>query len=322
MFSSSRRVFLAASAAFLSLTIAGSAVAQDASKKLRVATSNLYATTSTFPAAGHDKAGEFTFEIIPFASVTNMIAAINAGEIDVAEMGEVGPVVAQAADVKGKIIAATEPWRIGEALVVTQDSPIKTLADLKGKKVSYSRATNGQWVVNKALRDAKLTIDDIESVFLPAGTNIYAVLESGGIDVAVAIDAQLSAFEAQGARRLVNAGDVGVDNSLFFLASDTAIANKKPALHAFVKQLSTHLSWADANQKERAKAVASLLKIDETVAQAVEKSRPKKLQPIQPGLYASNQDVADTLYKQKVIEKQIKVDSSFTDEFNSSILSN
>lgn len=309
----------AVSAIFILSYFFGIAHAQDDSKTLKIATNNLYATTSTFPAAGHDKAGEFTFEIIPFNSVTNMITAINAGEIDVAEMGEVGPVVAQSADVAGKIVAATEPWRIGEALLVAKDSPITKLADLKGKKISYARATNGQWVVNKALRQAGLTIDDVESVFLPAGTNTFAVLESGGIDVAVAIDATLSAYEAQGARRLVNAGDVGVDNSLFFFASDKAIADKKEALHAFVNQLSVHLAWADKHQEERAKAVADLLKIDEAVARAVEKNRPKKLQPIQPGLYASNQDVANTLYAQKVIEKPIKVDSSFDDEFNSSI---
>jgi sulfonate transport system substrate-binding protein len=300
----------------LSLSLPVPASADDA-KTLRVGTINLFGVASTFEQAGHDKAGDITFQIIPFTSgVVGLIAAINAGEIDVAEMGEVGPVVAQSADVEAQIIAATEPWRIGEALVVAGDSPIRTLEDLKGKKISYARATNGQWVVNKALQKAGLDITDVESVFLPAGTNTLSVLEAGQIDVAVAIDATLSAYEAQGARRLVNAGDVDVDNALFFIASNKAIAEKKEAIGAFVNQLGKHLAWASENQEKHAGFVAELLGIEPEVTLSVERNRPKKLQEIRPELIPSNQAIADELFRQKVIEKEIKVDSSFNYEFN------
>ena len=300
----------------MSLSLAAPARADDA-KTLRVGTFTLFGVASTFEQAGHDKVGDIRFEIIPFTSgVVGLIAAINAGEIDVAEMGEVGPVVAQSADVEAQIIAATEPWRIGEALIVAGDSPIRSIEDLKGKKISYSRATNGQWVVNKALQKAGIDISEVESVFLPAGTNTLSVLQAGQIDVAVAIDATLSAYEAQGARRLVNAGDVGVDNSLFFLASRNVIENKKEAIGAFVKQLGNHLAWANENQEKHAGFVAELLGLDPEVTLAVERNRPKKLQPIRPELIPSNQAIADELFRQKVIEKAIKVDSSFNYDFN------
>lgn len=307
---------VAAAAVAVTLSLTTTAGADDA-KTLRVGTINLFGVASTFKHAGHDVSGDYKFEIIPFTSgVVGLIAAINAGEIDVAEMGEVGPVVAQSADVAAQIIAATEQWRIGEALIVAGDSPIRTIEDLKGKKVSYARATNGQWVVNKALQKAGLDITDIESVFLPAGTNTLSVLLAGQIDVAVAIDATLSAYEAQGARRLVNAGDVDVDNALFFIASNKAIAEKHDAVGAFVNQLGNHLAWADKNQETHAGYVSEILGIEPEVALAVEKNRPKKLQQIRPELIPSNQAIADELFRQKVIEKAIKVDTSFNYDFN------
>ncbi len=158
-------------------------------------------------------------------------------------------------------------------------------------------------MVNKALQKAGIDISEVESVFLPAGTNTLSVLQAGQIDVAVAIDATLSAYEAQGARRLVNAGDVGVDNSLFFLASRNAIENKKEAIGAFVKQLGNHLAWANENQEKHAGFVAELLGLDPEVTLAVERNRPKTLQPIRPELIPSNQAIADELFRQKVIEK-------------------
>ncbi|MCC5643010.1 ABC transporter substrate-binding protein [Nostoc sp. CHAB 5824] len=54
----------------------------------------------------------------------------------------------------------------GSAIIVLKDSPIKTLADIKGKKVAYSRGTAQTFFVVKALEQAGLTISDIQSVNL------------------------------------------------------------------------------------------------------------------------------------------------------------
>jgi sulfonate transport system substrate-binding protein len=119
--------------------------------------------------------------------------------------------------------AATQPWPDGEAIIVAKDSPIRTIKDLKGKKVSYPRATNAQWVLTKALRKEGLSLSDVESALLLPGTNILSVLQTGGVDAAVFIDASLSSYTAEGARKLVSAGDVDTKNSLLYIASEKAI---------------------------------------------------------------------------------------------------
>ena len=286
---------------------------------LRIGTNNVYGVAATLDINGDDRPAEATFSISCYNSDPAMLQALNAGELDVAEVGEVGPVIAQAADIPVKTIAATKPWPEGEAIIVFNTSKIKTVRDLVGKRVSYPRATNAQWLITKALRAEGLKISDVESVNLPAGTNILAVLETGGVDASIFIDVSLSQYEAGGARRIKNAGDAGCDNTLIFIATEKAIAESKAAIGVLVRQLHRHLVWARNNQETRARAVADLLRIPYEIALASERKRPDGLRLIDRALIENGQDIADTFLAQDVIPKPIKVEATFTTEFNAFI---
>jgi sulfonate transport system substrate-binding protein len=287
---------------------------------LKIGTSNTFGFASTFKAHGDDVAPGVKFEIVPFSiGSPQIIAALNAGELDVGEIGEVGPVVAQAGDVPFKIIAATEPWGLGQGILVNADSPIRQLADLKGKRISYVRGTNSHWVLLKALEKAGLKPEDITPVFLPAGTNIQAVLQTGGIDAAVSIDTLLTAFELTGSRRLVSGIDVGAENPLYYIASDDAIRTKKAAVAAFLRALARQIAWSHNKPEERAKAVADLLRIDPSVALAAEKRRPAGLRPIDDQLKKNNQNISDIFLAQGIIARKLDAAASFTTEFNADV---
>lgn len=287
---------------------------------LKIGTSNTFGFASTFKAHGDDVAPGVRFEIIPFSiGSPQIITALNAGELDVGEIGEVGPVIAQAGGVPFKIIAATRPWGLGQGILVNPDSPIRQLSDLKGKRISYVRGTNSHWVLLKALQKAGLKPQDITPVFLPAGTNIQAVLQTGGIDAAVSIDTLLTAYELSGSRRLVSGIDVGAENPLYYIASDDAIRNKKAAVAAFVRALARQIAWSHDKPEERAKVVADLLRIDPAVALVAERRRPAGLRPIDDQLKRNNQNISDVFLAQGVITKKLDAAASFTTEFNAYI---
>ena len=213
----SRRAFLAGGASLMLST--SRSLAADASAPLRIGTSNTFGFAATFGAHGDDVRGPTRFQIIPFSGGSpQIINALNAGELDIGELGEVGPVIAQSGGVEFKIIAATEPWGAGQALIVDVASPIKTILDLKGRRVSYTRGTNSHWVLLRILEKAGLKTSDVEHVFLPAGTNIQAVLASGGIDAAVSIDTLLTSFERSGCRRIIDGNEVGAENPLYYIS--------------------------------------------------------------------------------------------------------
>ena len=94
----SRRAFLAGGASLMLST--SRSLAADASAPLRIGTSNTFGFAATFGAHGDDVRGPTRFQIIPFSGGSpQIINALNAGELDIGELGEVGPVIAQSGGV-------------------------------------------------------------------------------------------------------------------------------------------------------------------------------------------------------------------------------
>lgn len=313
----SKRIFIQ-SVAILALA-AGALVPARADEpvKLTVATSNIYGLAATFPANPDDQPKDVAYDTVTFpGGVQDIIAALNSGQVDVAELGETGAVIAAAANASFKVIAATESWEDGEGIIVFNTSPITKVSELKGKKVAYPRATNAQWFLTKALQKEGLTLNDIQSTFLPTGTNLLAALEAGVIDASVYIDPLLASYEAQGARTIARPRDIGFPSPTVFVASDDAIANKKEAVAAYVSHVARHLDWAHKNPEVRANFQAKLLKLDPAVNLVAEKRRPKALEPIGDRVVSSLQEIADTFLQQDVLKEKVDVKPFFTTAFN------
>ncbi|KLE01980.1 hypothetical protein AF76_03455, partial [Aliarcobacter butzleri L351] len=70
-----------------------------------------------------------------FAAGPQLLEGLNVGSIDFGTVGETPPIFAQAANARIKYIGYEPPAPKGEAIIVPKNSAIKTVADLKGKKV-------------------------------------------------------------------------------------------------------------------------------------------------------------------------------------------
>ncbi|WP_247650160.1 ABC transporter substrate-binding protein [Cylindrospermopsis raciborskii] len=95
-----------------------------------------------------------------------MLEALNAGSIDFGYTGEAPPVFAQAAGTPLLYVAYDPLATKAEAIIVHKDSPIKSLADLKGKKVAFAKGSNTNYLIVKALEKVGLKYSDIKPTFL------------------------------------------------------------------------------------------------------------------------------------------------------------
>lgn len=310
---------LASLVAVLTAQLALAAAVHAEEVELRIGVENIFSVANTFAANGDDHQGNVHLVAVPFTTIPDLINAVRAGQIDAAELGAVGPVVAQAAGTDFKVIAVTQPWPKGEALIVAGNSPYHTIGDLRGRKIAYPRATNAEWLVIEALATKGMTLKDIEPVFLPAGTNLLAALQSGVIDAAAYIDVPLASYEAQGVRRIIDHGDTGFPIALQFIAGDKVIADKPAAVAAYVRALDHHLRWAHAHPHERALVLASQLHLDPAIVEVAERRRPAGLRPIDAAIIAGNQEIADSFFKLHEIPKALNVQFTFTTQFNSEI---
>src|ERR1700759_4306729 len=110
-----------------------------------------------------------------------LLEAINVGAIDFGNTGETPPVFAQAAGAPIRYVAYEPPAQKGEAIVVPKNSPLKSMAGLKGKKVAVAKGSNAHYLLVKALEKAGLKYEDITPVYL-APADALAAFDRGAID--------------------------------------------------------------------------------------------------------------------------------------------
>src|ERR1700710_218223 len=153
-----------------------------------------------------------------FPSGPPLLEALNVGAIDFGVAGETPPIFAQAAGAPLVYLGYDPPAPQGEAILIPKDSPLKSVADLKGKKVALNKGSNVHYLLVKALEKAGLKYSDVEPVFLPP-SDARAAFERGSVDAWVIWDPFLAAAEKQiGARILVDGKGI-VSNHQFYLAA-------------------------------------------------------------------------------------------------------
>lgn len=235
-----------------------------------------------------------------------MLEAMNAGSIDFGYTGEAPPIFAQAAGTP-LVYVAYDPWGPkAEAIIVPKDSPIKTVADLKGKRVAFAKGSNTNYLVVKALEKAGLKYSDIKPAFL-APADARAAFEGRNVDAWAIWDPYLAAVEkATGARTLTDATGLA-PNRGYYLAAKSFVEKYPSALKTVLSQVKKVSDWAKQNPAQVAKFLAPQLGIDAAALEVAEKRREYGVLPITSEIVARQQQVADTFYKINLMPKEIKV---------------
>lgn len=241
-----------------------------------------------------------------------LLEAINANEVDIGHVGETPPVFAQAANVPFVYVATDPPAPKAEAIIVRQDSPIKTIADLKGKKVALNRGSNVHYLLLKALETVKLTLKDVNVVYLAPG-DARPAFDSGQVDAWVIWDPFLASAELAGARVIAN-GEGFVKNHLFYVAR-REFAEKHPELvRAVLEEYQALSEWEAKNPEESARLSAQSSGIAYEALLKAEQRLSFGLKPITPELLAEQQAIADAFRALELIPKDIRTADAFIEK--------
>jgi len=82
-----------------------------------------------------------------FPAGPQLLEGVNVGSIDIGHSGEAPPIFAEAAGTPFVYIGSQPPYPVGEAILVPKDSPIRTVADLKGKKIALNKGSNVHYLL-------------------------------------------------------------------------------------------------------------------------------------------------------------------------------
>lgn len=233
-----------------------------------------------------------------------VLEAIKAKEVDIGYVGETPPVFAQAGGVDFVYVATDPPAPKAEAVIVRKDSPLKTLRDLKGKKVALNRGSNVHYLLVRALESVKLSLTDVEVVYLAPG-DARPAYDSGKVDAWVIWDPFLAAAENAGGRQLAN-GEGLVDNRLFYVAR-REFADQHPELvRATLDEFKSLSDWESKNPEEASKILAESSGVAYEALLLSEKRHAYGILPINDEVLEAQQKIADSFRKLELIPKDIK----------------
>jgi len=140
------------------------------------------------------------FELRSFSYGAPENQAMAAGEIELASAG-MGPAVVAAARLPAKLLGITILEQT--ALFVPKDSPVRSIADLKGKRIAYPGEGSQQYpLLLKALQDAGMKPSDIE-LFKTSGSQVSTLVEQGSADAGITWDPHISRALAGGKTRVL-----------------------------------------------------------------------------------------------------------------------
>ncbi len=211
---------------------------------------------SLLRAAGELDNVPYRIEWATFPVGAPLVEAISAGAVD---FGYVGSSTMTFGLASGAPLKAITVWTFegpGSGILVRGDGPIRTVADLRGRKIAVVRGSPGHLLVIRALQQAGVPLAAVTMVYLPAG-DAKAALSSGAIDAWAIWDPYLAIGELQDHQRvLVTSAQVSKETETG-VASQTAVASKRAQLLDFMARVSRAYRWAEAHPEQMAQAYAA-----------------------------------------------------------------
>jgi sulfonate transport system substrate-binding protein len=191
---------------------------------------------------------------------------------------------------------------------VPKDSPIKTLADLKGRKIAVAKASGAHYLVVAALNKAGLVFGrDVEVAYLqPADAR--AAFESGAVDAWAIWDPFLGAVQIRsGAKILADGKALDVSYTRFYPIATAYLEANPEVAKILARELAGIGKWVKDNPEDAAGIHAPLVGLDREIVKLANSRRSYAVAPVDEAAIAEEQKIADLFVGQKLLGKEIKV---------------
>ncbi|MES2960332.1 MAG: aliphatic sulfonate ABC transporter substrate-binding protein [Pseudomonadota bacterium] len=243
---------------------------------------------------------------VEFPAGPQLLEALAVGSVDFGATGDSPPVFAQAANKDLFYVGAEPPKPDSSAILVKPEASLKSLGDLKGKRIALQKGSSAHFLTVQALKKAGLQWADIQPVYLPPA-DARAAFERGAVDAWAIWDPYYAAAEIDGQVRVLATSRGLTGNNTFYLASRT-LAGSEPTLRALFGALTEADAHVQANRKDTAQRYAAFAGLGlATVHRFLERRQPSPVGPLTPALVAEQQKVADSFQQLGLIPKALRV---------------
>ncbi|WP_338448891.1 aliphatic sulfonate ABC transporter substrate-binding protein [Niallia oryzisoli] len=239
-----------------------------------------------------------------FNTGSSILEALNARSIDFATAGDIPSIFALSKGSDFKYIASEPSSPASQGILVGKDSHIKSVKDLKGKKIAFNKASISQYLLTQSLHSVGLSIDDVEPVFLnPPDASV--AFEQGEVDAWVVWDPYLTVSESKGNTILSDIPNVPYRGFYF---TTTEFAEEHPELvEKFVEHLAQIGKEIDQNPVEAAKLLNKETNIPQETWEKVLTKKKSDVNYMDQQVVQDLQAQADNLYKIGLTDKNVEI---------------
>jgi sulfonate transport system substrate-binding protein len=225
---------------------------------------------------------------------------LNANSIDIGSTAGLAALLAKANGnpIKTPYIFSRPEWT---ALVVRKDSPIRTLADLKGKKIAATKGTDPYLFLLRSLKTVGLRRSDIEHVSLQHADGRVA-LEQGKVDAWAGLDPHMAASELESGSRLLYR-NVAFNTYGFLNTREDFLAAHPAELARVIRSYERARRWTIANPDAAAKILAEEAKVSLPVALLQVKLRSDFSNPLPSSEHSKALQVAAPILQDEALVK-------------------
>ena len=211
----------------------------------------------------------YTLEWKQFTAGSPVAEALNVGSLDIGLLGDAPALFLGALGAPIKVIAVGRQSLGGVAILVSKDSSIHSLEDLKGKRAAIWKGSWSQQLLLTALDKAGVPRDSLDLRYLSALDASHA-LDGGSVDVIATWEPYVTQQERQGARILATADGL-IPAQSFIAANANSVDAKRAQISDFLQRLRKARDWTlqnPANTNAYADAWAKRTRADAEIARA------------------------------------------------------
>jgi sulfonate transport system substrate-binding protein len=278
-------------------------------------------TTRALMEAAHVLDGApYRVEWSEFPSAQTLLEALNADAADAGVVGDAPFMFAYASGAKIKVVAAYRAAGGGAstAIIVPNGSPIRSPADLRGRRIATGKGSIGHYLLLRVLENAGLKPSDVSIIYLAPG-DAKAALATGSIDAWATWNPYVSLGVLHGDDRVLVNGKGLLHPLGFEAATQTAIDAKQPQLNDFLRRLASAERWEGAHIADYTAVLVRETGLPVDVASATVISQRPTPALMDAGMVADERDTLTHFKAAGVIDLVPDPASAFDTRFNDAV---
>ncbi|RFS94597.1 aliphatic sulfonate ABC transporter substrate-binding protein [Serratia marcescens] len=241
-----------------------------------------------------------------FPAGPQLLHALDGDEIDFGTTGEVPPIFAQAQGNALVYVGFEPPAPQSVAMVVPQDSPIRSAADLRGKRIALNKGSNVHYLLLQMLDEQGLTLNDVRIVYAPPKYPLSAT-DLQAVDAWMMWDPLLSDAQRSGELRVIADGTQRVLNQQFYLARREFAERSGDLLQPLMQALQHTGRYIAAQPREAAHHLSDELGLASASLELALSRRSHEIRAMDLQVIRQQQSIADRFYALGLLPKAIAV---------------